>query len=344
MCAKDMYFVKASANSPWQRQRNVRKGPSVKMLARLTKLGLLVDATPSQLRMPHEQFEQHDYLHLPGFIEPGLVRLVRRHMGGFVEREHAVGSELRLPAGSVHAVFDVLMNDPILFRLVRRITECGPVRFFYGRLYQLTAGRGQEFSWHNDLQDNRKVALSINLSEAPYKGGTLQIRRRSSSAVESVPNLGAGDAIIFRVARRLEHRVTPVTGKSSKIAFSGWFCSRPSYTSVHRAMVARSESTFAANRKHKSVAFPSPTDVVKIPNAVVSQTTGRETFVANIGTGMCYGLNETGGRIWQLMTSGCAIRSVSTAIADEYAAPRREVERDVLALAYQLAQRDLIKG
>jgi len=182
------------------------------MLARLTKLGLLVDATPSQLRTAHEHFEQHDYLHLPGFIEPGLVRLVRRYMGGFVEREHAVGSELRLPAGSVHAVFDVLMNDPILFRLVRRITGCGPIRFFYGRLYQLTAGRGQEFSWHNDLQDNRKVALSINLSEAPYKGGTLQIRRRSSSAVESVPNLGAGDAIIFRVARRLEHRVTPVTG------------------------------------------------------------------------------------------------------------------------------------
>jgi hypothetical protein len=320
----------------------VRMNPR-KMLARLTKLRLSADARRSQLLSAREHFEQHDYLRLPGFIEPGLVRLVRRYMGGFVKKEHEVGSELRLSASSVHTVFKVLMNDPILFRLIRRITGCGPIGCFYGRLYQLAADRGQEFSWHSDLQDNRKVAISINLSEARYEGGTLQIRRRSRSAVESVPNLGVGDAIIFRLARRLEHRVTPVVGKSSKIAFSGWFCSRPRYTPIHREMVARSESTFASRRKHKRIAFPSPTDVVTIPNAIVSQTTGRETFVANIGTGMCYGLNETGGRIWQLMTQGRAIRSIATAIADEYAAPLREVESDVLGLAYQLAQRDLIK-
>jgi hypothetical protein len=58
---------------------------------------------------------------------------------------------------------------------------------------------------------------------------------------------------------------------------------------------------------------------------------------------MCYGLNGTGGRIWELIAQGHGIRSISDAIAREYNAPRRDVEHDVLALAYQLAQRDLVK-
>lgn len=58
---------------------------------------------------------------------------------------------------------------------------------------------------------------------------------------------------------------------------------------------------------------------------------------------MCYGLNQTGGRIWELFAEGLAMRSVADTIARENGAPRRDVERDVLALARQLAQRDLIK-
>ncbi len=37
------------------------------------------------------------------------------------------------------------------------------------------------------------------------------------------------------------------------------------------------------------------------------------------------------------------MRSISDTIAREYNVPRRDVEHDVLALAYQLAQRDLVK-
>lgn len=317
------------------------------MLAKLTRLGISSVATPSQLRSARDHFEQHNYLRLPGFIEPALLQLIRRYLvpGNFEKREHAVGRERRLSNSPVASVFHILMNDPKLFRLIRRVTGCGPIGCFNGRTYQMVARQGQAFSWHNDMEQDRKVAVSINLSEAPYRGGTLQIRESSDGARESVPNLGFGDAIIFRVARRLEHRVTPVVGKFPKTAYSGWFCSRPKYTSIHREMVAQSESAIArrAIRNGKKLAFPSPHDMVKVPSAVVSQTTGGETFVANIGTAMCYGLNETGGRMWQLMIEGREIRSVSATVADEYSAPRHEIERDVLALVYELAQRDLIK-
>ncbi len=317
------------------------------MIARLTRLGISRDATLPQLRPAREQFDRHDYLRLPGFIEPGLLKVIQRYIGtaGFERREHEVGSELRLSNSPVASVLRILMNDPKLFRLIRQVTGCGPIGSFIGRPYQMVARQGQAFTWHNDLTKGRVIAISINLSDARYRGGTLQFRGRSRAVPEAVPNLGFGDAIIFRVVRRLEHRVTPVLGKHPKTAFSGWFCSRPSYTSVHRDLLARSESAAATHAigKHKSLALPSPYDAAKIPRTVVSQTTGRGTFVANIATAMCYGLNETGGQIWELMTQGHAMRSISIAIAHEFAAPRREVERDVLALAHQLTQRNLIK-
>ncbi len=317
------------------------------MLARLTRLGISGDATSSQLRSAREHFEQHNYLRLPGFIEPGLLRMIQRYLRNarFEEREYKVGRDLTLANSPVASVLYALMNDPKLFHLIRQVTGCGPIGCFNSRLYQMVARKGLAFTWHDDMAKDRKVAISINLSDARYHGGTLQIRERPRGVCEAVPNLGFGDAIIFRVAEHLEHRVTPIVGKLPKTAISGWFCSRPKYASLHKDLIARSESAIAARtiRKPKSLAFPSPDDVVKIAGAVVSQTTGRETFVANLGTARCYGLNQTGGRIWELLAQGRGLHSVSAAVAREYGAPRRNVERDVLALVCELAQRDLVK-
>jgi len=332
----------------------IHRGPRsvnlhAKMLARLTRLGISCDATPSQLRSARDHFAQHRYLRMSGFIEPGLLRVVQRYLAAtaFEEREYAaIGRDLSLSKDHPLAnVFFVLMNDPKLFRLIRRVTGCGPIGSFTGRFYKIVPRQGGAFTWHDDVGSDRQLAISINLSDAAYQGGILQIRDLSCGIRETLPNPGFGDAIIFPIAEHLEHRVTPVKGKFPKTAFSGWFCSRPNYASVHRDFVGRAESANAtrAVRKHNHLALPSPRDVVKIPSAVVSRTVNGETFVANIGTAMCYGLRDTGCRIWELLAEGHSMRSISVTIAREYGAPRREVERDVLALAYRLAQRDLIK-
>ncbi len=316
------------------------------MLASVTRHGFSSDATPAQMRSARVQFEQHDFLRLPGFIEPALLRVVQRALrrAAFKQRKYNVGRDLTLSDNSLTNVFGVMMNDPKLFRVIRAITGCGRIGCFMGRVYQMVAQPGLAFNWHDDMLNDRKVAISINLSDAAYRGGTLQIRDTSRGMRATVPNLGRGDAIIFRVAERLEHRVTPVIGKFPKTAFTGWFCSRPKYTSVHREMVARSESAIAARTgQKKNHAPPSPADTVKIPSAVVSQTSAGETFVANIETAMCYGLNQTGSRIWELMAQGLGLHSISETVAREYSVPRRYVERDVLVLSSELAQRQLIK-
>jgi hypothetical protein len=317
------------------------------MLATITRMGFSTDATPAQLRSARDYFDRHNYLQIPGFLDPAMLRIARRFLRGaaFKTGQYGVGRDLKLYDDPLASVFLVLLNDPKLFRLIRRITGCGPVGCFAGRLYRMVARSGQSFEWHNDVMNDRMVAISINLSDTAYRGGTLQIRDTSGSACEAIPNLGFGDAIIFRVADHLEHRVTPVVGNAPKTAVTGWFCSRPKYTSVHRAMVSRSEAALAnrAVGKRKGVAVPSPHDVAKIPDAVVSHTTGRATFVANVATAMCFGLNATGTRVWELLAEGRAMRSIADTVARDYGVARREVERDVLALAQQLAQRDLIK-
>jgi hypothetical protein len=47
-----------------------------------------------------------------------------------------------------------------------------------------------------------------------------------------VANTGPGDALLFRIARHLTHRVTPVDGTADKTAFAGWFRSEPEFIAL----------------------------------------------------------------------------------------------------------------
>ena len=83
------------------------------------------------------------------------------------------------------------------------------------------------------MGDNRLVALSVNLTSERYEGGELQIRDAASGEVTAeVGRTAVGDAVIFRIAERLRHRVSPVRGDVPRIAFAGWFKSAPSFRLV----------------------------------------------------------------------------------------------------------------
>jgi hypothetical protein len=127
----------------------------------------------------------------------------------------------------------LLLNDPRLFAAVREVTGCDSIGCFEGRVYRMAPGGEHYDSWHNDLAEGRMVAMSVNLSREPYAGGVLQMRRRGPKEVfAEVTNVGAGDAILFRLDSELQHRVTPVQGSTSKTAFAGWFKSSPTFLSV----------------------------------------------------------------------------------------------------------------
>ena len=134
----------------------------------------------------------------------------------------------------------MLANDRALFSWVERVTGCAKIGHFRGRVYRLTSGRDDYDTWHDDSADGRQIALSVNLGAEPYVGGTLQFRSRYPNAtVREVVNTVPGDALMFRVANDLEHRVTPVEGAAPKTAFAGWFTSGRSILDVLAANAAK---------------------------------------------------------------------------------------------------------
>lgn len=174
-----------------------------------------------------EEFEGRDSVVLKGLLDDALLARVRDELdqGEFEERRHTTGhAELCIDRGRAQALLFFLANDPALFELVRGITGCDRIGCFAGRLYRMLPGSEHEGTWHDDCVEGRMVAMSINLSESPYSGGVLEIRDRDSKRItRRLANTGPGDAVLFRIAPTLLHRVTKVEGDVPKTAFAGWF-------------------------------------------------------------------------------------------------------------------------
>jgi len=191
-------------------------------MLQITKRGLLTDSTSATTL--RQTFERQLYLHLPGFFSPEVLSLIQPHISAenFFERV-GEGLELCMQLNGGVAAILLLVNDEALFELIRRITGCGAIRAFEGRVYRLVGGTSHHQRWHNDMVENRFAAMSVNLGES-YGGGVLQIRDRGSKTIlAEVANTQKGDAILFQLSKELEHRITRVTDSSIKTTFAGWF-------------------------------------------------------------------------------------------------------------------------
>ena len=185
-------------------------------------------------------FSRDNHVRLPSLFDAPSLELVRDELtrATFYDRVHkdlGPNLELCMHDNRGSALLFMLLNNDRVFRVIEAITGCAPIRNFTGRMYRMVPGQGHADDWHDDVVDERLVALSINFSEGLYIGGSLQIRdRRSERAVRSVPNLGHGDAVLFRLADHLEHRVSDIEGTAPKTAYAGWFRSNPPFLSLLR--------------------------------------------------------------------------------------------------------------
>ncbi len=184
------------------------------------------------------EFNHQHYLRLSELLDPGLLHSIQLEIdrGEFYKRVHkGIGNDLCLKGGGSTAFGALLflMNDEELFQIIQDITKCARIGCFDGRVYRVTPGQGHRDSWHDDQIEQRLVGLTLNLSKEVYDGGILQIRDRNSGKILSeVANVGIGDAVVFRLSSRLEHRITEVKGKASKTAFAGWFRAKPDFLTL----------------------------------------------------------------------------------------------------------------
>lgn len=193
---------------------------------------------PSQAELGElrERFAQDHCVHLPDFLSGAVRDEILEGVGQarFFERRHGqIGTEGCMEANATLACLVLIANDQRLFHVVRQITGCGQVGCFDGRVYRLSQSAGHGDSWHSDFADHRMVAMSVNLSSAPYRGGELRIRDADGTRpVYTAPDAAPGDALVFRLAEHLRHRVMPVDGPVPRTAFAGWFKAQPSFGSV----------------------------------------------------------------------------------------------------------------
>jgi hypothetical protein len=201
----------------------------------LTKTGIKPGVDDAELTALSRQFERNHFVRLPGFIDPELLATIRSRLDGaaFSRRvENGVEVELTLEEPAPLAIAMVTLNDPALFTVIDRITQCGPIGCFSGRMYARHAGvnGSHYYFWHNDVGHERLVGLSINLSGASFQGGVLEIREEQSQRIVArIRNRVAGDGVLFRISPSLEHHVTPIETGGQRLVLAGWFRRSPDF-------------------------------------------------------------------------------------------------------------------
>ena len=68
-----------------------------------------------------------------------------------------------------------------------------------------------------------------------------------------------------------------------------------------------------------------------------------EAALLNLKSGLYYGLNPVGGRIWTLMREPRTVRQVLDQLLAEYDVDADNCERDVMALIEELANEGLVE-
>ena len=84
------------------------------------------------------------------------------------------------------------------------------------------------------------------------------------------------------------------------------------------------------------------TDRANIPPQVMARQVGEETVILNLESGVYFGLDPVGARIWQLMTDGKTFAGICDAMQEEFEVDHSVLEQDVLRLARELLDQGLI--
>lgn len=95
---------------------------------------------------------------------------------------------------------------------------------------------------------------------------------------------------------------------------------------------------------------PTPTDPVVATSSVVvaskeqvASDLAGEVILLSLKTGMYYGLDQVGARIWELLQQPRRVADIRDAIVREYDVDLERCERDVLVLLRNLLKEGLIE-
>lgn len=80
-----------------------------------------------------------------------------------------------------------------------------------------------------------------------------------------------------------------------------------------------------------------------VPHRVVHRTLASETVLLNIQTGHYYGMDETGGRFFEVLQGATSLASAVDSLAREFDAPVEQIRQDMLRYCSELLGHGLIE-
>jgi Coenzyme PQQ synthesis protein D (PqqD) len=81
---------------------------------------------------------------------------------------------------------------------------------------------------------------------------------------------------------------------------------------------------------------------LKIPDDVMFRILGDEAVILNVASGVYFGLDSVGTRMWQLMSEHGSTDKVIEALVDEYEVEEAQVRQDLDNLIRQLSDKGLV--
>jgi len=82
--------------------------------------------------------------------------------------------------------------------------------------------------------------------------------------------------------------------------------------------------------------------IVAATKEQVSSDLGGEAVILNLKSGIYYGLDAVGARVWSLLQESRTVAEIRDLLLDEYEVAPDRCEKDLLGLLNQLAENDLI--
>ena len=81
---------------------------------------------------------------------------------------------------------------------------------------------------------------------------------------------------------------------------------------------------------------------LSIPPQVMSRIVGDETVLLDLASGVYFGLDGVGKRIWESVEKGNSLDQAAAAIVSEYDVDEAQAQTDVLEFASSLVERGLL--
>ena len=86
-----------------------------------------------------------------------------------------------------------------------------------------------------------------------------------------------------------------------------------------------------------------PDKKLKIPPQVMSRLVGDETVILDLASGVYFGLDGVGKRIWESISDGKSLAEATSIIVDEYDVDESQAEVDVMQFVSDLVERGLLR-